>query len=486
LPDGADSGPRALAWRSDQSATLTWAQARAKDGPAHDQLYAWQAPFAREAEVFAEVEGRVVRALWGRPDLAVLEVRPPDGGLTRSIVFDPGRVGQTIVTGRALPQHRDQRLLTTEGPEGSERLALSIAGFPLVLEDPGSSANGRILEWHSHGGASKVIHEFATGGQIQRIAAVLDSGAGTALAWRESSAQPPNLFLLDAARRTAKRLTDFGDPAPAYAGMRMVPLAYRRNDGIPLAAKLYLPAAVDKTAPRPLATVLWAYPVTRAAEPDTGARRDDEARFVRPGGVDPLLLTASGYAVLIADMPLVPAKGGEVENYTDQLVANSAAAIEASVASGWVDRNRVAVAGHSFGAGMAVSLLGSADLFATGIALSGAYNRTLTPFGFQTERRSLWEAPDLYHQASPFLRADAIDEPLLLIHGMQDTNSGASPMQSERLFAALRGLGKQARLVLLPGEGHAYTARESVFHTMYEIERWLARHLGPPAGRAPS
>ena len=204
------------------------------------------------------------------------------------------------------------------------------------------------------------------------------------------------------------------------------------------------------------------------------------AGFVRPDGFGDveLYLLTQGYAVLSVDMPVV-AEGGEgtLDGHVPQVVANAAAALDAAAATGLVDRERAAVLGWSFGAAMAANLLAHSDLFDAGVAISGAYNRTLTPFGFQTERRSFWEAPDEYMAISPFVYADRIDEPLLLLHGGADSNSGTLPMQSERMFDALKGHGATARYVLLPHEGHEYRSRESLEHVLWEITTWLTRHV---------
>ena len=208
--------------------------------------------------------------------------------------------------------------------------------------------------------------------------------------------------------------------------------------------------------------------------------------FVRPTGFDdlPLLLTARGYAVFEADMPIFGSDSSPPnDTHVPQLVANAEAAIAQLVEIGVASRDRVAIGGHSYGAAMAANLLAHSDLFRTGIALSGAYNRTLTPFGFQaSERRSFWEAPEAYLAMSPFVHADQINEPILLVHGAADNNSGTLPMQSERLYSALSGLGGKARFVLLPFEGHQYRARESLMHLMWEMDRWLRIHLQERAG----
>lgn len=122
---------------------------------------------------------------------------------------------------------------------------------------------------------------------------------------------------------------------------------------------------------------------------------------------------------------------------------------------------------------MTANLLAHSDLFRAGIARSGAYNRTLTPFGFQSERRTFWEAPEMYAKVSPFWYADKIKEPILLIHGEADNNQGTFPIQSERMFAAIRGNGGTARLVMLPLEAHGYAAKESTEHTLFEMVQWF-------------
>ncbi len=465
---GISQGPRSIAWRSDVPATLVWAEA---DGDA-DRLFSLSVPFAGPPREMGRVEGRYVRSYWANADLAVLAVRPAEGGQVE-LTFDPGAENGGIVEGTDLLAP-GQRLLTEARAGGHEVLALSESGMPLVLDSGDGATPDRILAMNPASGEMRAALTLpAAAGQ--RIAEIVDPRRGHALAWRESAGTPPNLYFLDAATRSARPLTRLRDPAPAFAGMTSIPLRYERADGVALSATLYLPAAVAGDNARPLPTLFWAYPVFRDEAPVPLATAGPGNRFVRPRGFDPLLLTADGYAVLVATMPVVETADGP--GFVEQIVGNSRAAIAAAADTGWVDPERVAAAGHSFGAGMVANLLAHSDLFASGIALSGAYNRTLTPFGFQTERRTLWDAEEKYLALSPLLQADQIEEPLLLVHGLADPNSGTLPMQSERLFAALRGLGKPARLVLLPAEGHQYTARESVLHVLWEMENWLARTL---------
>lgn len=186
-----------------------------------------------------------------------------------------------------------------------------------------------------------------------------------------------------------------------------------------------------------------------------------------------------GYVVVDdAAFPII-GEGDDEPNDTflKQLVANGKAAIDAVDEMGYIDRNRVGVGGHSYGAFMTANLLAHSDLFAAGIARSGAYNRTLTPFGFQSEERNYWEAPDIYNTMSPFMNAEKVDEPILLVHGQADNNSGTYPLQSERYFNALKGLGATARLVMLPKESHGYAAKESILHVLWEQDQWLEKYV---------
>jgi dipeptidyl aminopeptidase/acylaminoacyl peptidase len=226
--------------------------------------------------------------------------------------------------------------------------------------------------------------------------------------------------------------------------------------------------------------LVWAYPQEYASADAAGQVRTSPHSFDRIGWWSPLIWLVRGYAVMDDPaMPIVADSGGQPnDTFLPQLTSSARAAVDYAVSRGIADPDRIAVGGHSYGAFMAANLLAHTDLFATGIARSGAYNRTLTPFGFQSEERSLWEAPDVYFRMSPFMHADSIDEPMLMVHGEEDTNSGTYPIQSERLFEALKGLGGTARLVMLPLEGHGYRARESVLHLLWETDRWLQRHLG--------
>ncbi|HUF03988.1 MAG TPA: prolyl oligopeptidase family serine peptidase [Aridibacter sp.] len=300
---------------------------------------------------------------------------------------------------------------------------------------------------------------------------------------RETETEPPNLIFnfrcpegetciaLD-----SKQITDFKDPTPQLRGIKKQLVKYKRPDGVDLSFTLYLPP--DYKAGTKLPTIVWAYPLEYTDAATAGQVTGSTNRFTSIGGYSHLFFVLKGYAVLDdATMPIVGDPLTVNDTFIEQLVASAKAAIDKGSEMGVVDPNRVGVGGHSYGAFMTAHLLAQSDLFNAGIARSGAYNRTLTPFGFQSERRSFWEAPEVYFKLSPFMAANKINEPILMIHGEADNNSGTFPMQSERMFAAIQGNGGTARLVMLPLESHGYAARESIEHTLWEMFNWMDKYV---------
>ena len=256
-------------------------------------------------------------------------------------------------------------------------------------------------------------------------------------------------------------------------------IKYKREDGVELSGTLYLPVDYDKEKKDKMPMILWAYPTEFKDKSSAGQNTKNPNKFTYPYYGSMIYWVTRDYVVLDgASFPII-GEGDEQPNdsFRKQLVANAKAAIDAVDELGYIDRRRVAVGGHSYGAFMVANLLSHSDLFAAGIARSGAYNRTLTPFGFQSEERNYWEAPEIYYTMSPFMHAEKMKYPLLLIHGEADNNSGTYPMQSERYFNALKGLGATARLVMLPKESHGYQAKESILHLLWEQDQWLEKHV---------
>jgi dipeptidyl aminopeptidase/acylaminoacyl peptidase len=313
-------------------------------------------------------------------------------------------------------------------------------------------------------------------GGLERFLSFIGAGYTKFLTRYESRTQPPNYFARETGKPDRKALTAFADPEPQLTGMKKELVRYMRPDGVALTGMLYLPADY-KTGVR-LPCLIWAYPLEYSDASTAGQVRGSPDAFTFFRGATPLFFVTQGYAVLMdATMPVIGDPETVNNTFVEQIVSSAKAAIDHLDSMGVIDRHRVCVSGHSYGAFMTVNLLAHSDLFAAGIARSGAYNRTLTPFGFQTERRSFWEAKDTYMNMSPFTFADKIKTPLLLIHGEADNNTGTFPIQSERLFQALKGTGGTARLVMLPCESHGYSARESVLDVLAESFEWADTYV---------
>ena len=296
----------------------------------------------------------------------------------------------------------------------------------------------------------------------------------------ESPVNYPNYYIRDInQKKKLVPLTDFENPFKSIEGIHKEVISYRRSDGVTLTGTLYLPADYDKEKKEKLPMIMWAYPTEYKDKNSAGQNTTNPNTFTYLSYGNPIYWVTRGYAVLDdAAFPIV-GEGEEQPNdsFVDQLVANAKAAIDAVSAMGYIDPDRVAVGGHSYGAFMTANLLTHSDLFAAGIARSGAYNRTLTPFGFQSEERSYWDAPEVYQSMSPFMHAAKMKTPMLIVHGEADNNSGTHTMQSERYFQALKSFGAPVRLVILPLESHGYAARENVLHLLWEQDQWLEKYV---------
>ena len=323
----------------------------------------------------------------------------------------------------------------------------------------------------------------------ERVVSLLDADGQRILTSRESPTEPANFFLRDLRKPAAGQLTaltKFAHPLPQLKDVNKELIRYKRADGVDLTATLYLPAGYDTKRDGPLPMLMWAYPREFASASAASQVTDSPYRFNAIGYWGPQALLAMGYAVLDGPtMPIVGENGKEAnDTYLPQLIASAQAAVDEVVKRGVADRERIAIGGHSYGAFMTGNLLAHTRLFRAGIARSGAYNRTLTPFGFQAEERNYWQAMDVYQTMSPFNYANKIKAPILMIHGEQDDNSGTFPIQSDRMFQALKGLGATARLVTLPNEAHAYRSRESIMHMLYETNLWMEKYVKNAPQRA--
>ncbi|EKY23445.1 peptidase, S9A/B/C family, catalytic domain protein [Brevundimonas diminuta 470-4] len=488
--DAVAPGPRSVQWRADADATLVWTEAQDGGDPRNaaevrDRVFMLRAPFNDRPQVLIDLKERYAGTTWGRHDVAIVNSRWFNTRHETRTLVDPSNpgAGRVLVDRNYQDRYNDPGSVMTEpNARGRSVMRFNADGSKVFVEGGGATREGQypfldLMDLKT--GASQRLWRSAQG-EYETVVGVLDENGRKLVTYRESRTDPANLRVRDLDGGVTQ-LTHFPDPAPQLAGVSRELITYTRDDGVELSGTLYLPAGYDKDRDGPLPLLMWAYPAEFTDAAVAGQVVDTDNRFVRPGGSSHLFLLTQGYAILDnPTMPIIGRDGAEPnDTYIEQLSASAKAAVDAVVARGVADRDRIAVGGHSYGAFMTANLLAHTDLFRTGIARSGAYNRTLTPFGFQAEQRSYWEATDTYNAMSPFTYANKINEPILLIHGEEDDNSGTFPVQTERFYAALKGNGATARYVVLPLEAHGYRARESVGHTLYEMGAWLDRWMKP-------
>ncbi len=487
--DAVPKGPRAFGWRQDAPATVYWVEAQddgdpAKSTPVRDKVWMLAAPFDRDAKMLCNLALRFDSIYWADDKLALVSERwwktrqervwvvdPSSPQKQPHLLFDISTENRYHYPGSPL-----MRLLAN----GARVLRRNPKGNAIYLKGQGASPQGTfpfLDEFQLNSGQSKRLWQCKPP-YYETMVDLLTDDASKLLTRRESNDEQPNYYLWDLKKNSVKQITHFPHPYPQLKNIKKELIRYKRKDGVDLTATLYLPP--DYSPSKGLLPVLmWAYPQEFKNADFAGQVTDSPYRFLRINWASPLFWLVRGYAILDDPaMPIVGEKDQEPnDTYIEQLVASAQAAVDELVRRGIADPERIAIGGHSYGAFMVANLLSHSDLFKAGIARSGAYNRTLTPFGFQAEERTLWQAKDTYVKMSPFLCADSLRAPILLIHGEADNNTGTFPMQSERYFNALKGLGKTARLVILPHESHGYRARESVMHMLWEMDTWLERWL---------
>lgn len=465
LPESA----RAPGWHAGELATLAWVER--KDGV--DRLVYLRAPYTDEpSEAFA-LPHRFSGLRWLATSRTALvsdyDAAAQETALWRVAVGqtdEPQLVSRNSSAFSAVPLTETNRL-------GQSVVVEFDGGFYLRGTEAGNQSRRNFLEHVSLETGER--RRVWTGAEeaYENLLGLLETDASVLLTRYESRSTTPNYFIRHAEGRIP--LTDHAHPAPLLRNARFMRLEYQRKDGLALAASLYLPPDYKGLERLPL--VVWAYP-RRVSSGGTDAIVAPPAKFMNFERAFRLFFLLRGYAVLDdVSMPIVGENANANDTFIAQIIDNAEAAIEAAASTGFIARERVGVAGHSYGAFMVANLLAHSDLFSAGVALSGAYNRTLTPFGFQTERRTLWEAPGTYLAMSPLLYSHQIAAPMLLVHGLNDDNAGTSPLQSTEFYQAIRGNGGEAELLLLPWEGHSYRARESVFKTAARMLQWFDRHL---------
>lgn len=492
LPQGfmaERTGPRDHGWRSDLPSTIYWAEALDGGDPAveveyRDAIYQLKAPFLDDKEMLFKTKLRFNSIMWGDESLAIGVDYWWNTRMMRMTAIDPSSPGSepVLLSERNYQDaYHDPGFPVMERNEFGRSVVLNDNGNVYMMGD-GWSDEGKhpfIDKWNIESGEKTRLYQAENNDMLEDLATAIDMKKGIILTRLESKNKFPNYYLRNINTGSLTAVTNNENPFKAIQDVHKEVITYNRADGLELSATLYLPVGYDINKKEKMPMLMWAYPREYKDKSSASQVRQSSNEFTYPYYGSPIYWVNRGYVVLDdAAFPII-GEGDEEPNdsFREQLVANGRAAIDAVDSLGYIDRNRVGVGGHSYGAFMVANLLSHSNDYAAGIARSGAYNRTLTPFGFQSEERNYWEAPDVYYKMSPFMHADKMKTPLLLVHGEADNNSGTYPMQSERYFNALKGLGATVRLVMLPKESHGYAARESIMHMLWEQDQWLEKYV---------
>lgn len=482
---GVETGRRDVEWRPTAPATLMWLEAL--DGgdpktkvPHRDKLMALAAPFTAQPTEVLKTEHRAVRLLFGDGGMAFVSDYDRDTRFIttkRLYLDDPGAEVKVVWKRSTQDRYGDPGApILKRLPTGG--VVMTQSGDYVFLRSVGATPKGdRPFLARMNTKTFEKEEIFRAGDEgYESVEALLSDDGSKFLTSYENPATPPNLMIRTRGSNERKALTSFVDPTPQLRQIKQQLVTYKRADGVQLSFTLFLPPGYKEGTRLP--TILYAYPLEYNDADTAGQIGGSTQRFIQPRGASHLMLLMAGYAILNnATIPIVGDPETVNNTYIEQLVAGAQAAIDKAVEMGVTDRDRVGATGHSYGGFMTANLLAHCDLFRAGVARSGAYNRTLTPFGFQSERRTFWEARDTYMKMSPFTYADKIKEPILLIHGEADNNQGTFPVQSERLYQAIRGNGGTVRLVMLPHESHGYAAKESLEHVQWETVAWFDKYL---------
>ena len=482
------TGKRDFSWRNDKPATLTYTMALDGGDPENkvafrDEIFQLEAPFNQEGSSMLKTINRAYDIEWGTNEVAIAHDYWWNTRNTKSYIFNPSDASQKPIL---LSDRNYQDSYSDPGNFITERNSMGSSVLTIVKDNVFAIGDGYTEEGqfpfvdqlNLKTQKKNRIYQSEYTDKVEDLRNY-DPKKNELLVRIESPKEYPNYYFRNVNNRQLTQITNFENPFKSIQNVHKEVINYKRDDGLDLSGTLYLPVGYDKEKKEKMPMILWAYPTEFKDKSSAGQSTQNPNEFTYPYYGSMIYWVTRGYVILDdASFPIV-GEGDEEPNDTfrEQLVANAKAAINAVDNLGYIDRDRVAVGGHSYGAFMVANLLSHSNLFAAGIARSGAYNRTLTPFGFQSEQRSYWEAPEIYYSMSPFMHAEKMNQPLLLVHGEADNNSGTYPMQSERYFNALKGLGATVRLVILPKESHGYRSKESILHLLWEQDEWLEKHL---------
>ena len=492
LPKGfmaTKKGKRSILWRSDLPSSLRYIEALDGGDPSvevdyRDKLMNWDAPFDKNPEFLIQTINRINSINWGNENFAIVRDIWWNNRNTKTYLFNPSN---SKVKPKIISDRNYQDIYSNPGSYVTKRndfnrSVLLIENNNLFRIADGFSKEGQfpyIEKLNINDLSTTKIYKSNFETKFENILD-FDFEKNQLFVRIESKQDFPNYYFRKLSKNNnLDQITFFKNPFESLKKVSKQTITYKREDGLDLSGVLYLPPGYDKTKPERKPMILWAYPREYKDKNSASQKTNNPNRFIYPSWASPIYWVTQGYVLLDrASFPIIGEKDVEPnDSFRKQLVSNAKAAIDELDKRGYIDPNKVAVGGHSYGAFMVANLLSHSNLFSAGIARSGAYNRTLTPFGFQSEERTYWEAPEVYYSMSPFMHADKMKTPLLLIHGEADNNSGTYPMQSKRYFNALKGLGATVRLVMFPKESHGYRAKETILHLLWEQDQWLEKYL---------
>jgi len=488
--DNVQNVPRRFEWKDDEAATIVYAMPLdsgliKKAVPFHDVLMAVAAPFTEAPRELFKTAARFSNISWGNETLALVTEVLRTKQRYKVSIYNHKAGSLTTLYERSLTDAYSNlgNPVTQKNKFGKSVIATVNNGRSVLMNNTTGASDKGDLPYLSIYNLDTKANEIIWRSKedcFEYVVEVLDASALKIITRRETEKEVPNYYLKSLQTNTSVAITNFSNPYASMEGVSKQKIKYKRADGVDLTGDLYLPKGYNKEKDGPLPTLLWAYPREFTSAADASQIRGNQHKFTLLSWGSPVFYVTQGYAILDnAEMPIVATSPDKKPNddFVNQLILNANAAIDKLVSMGVSDRNKMAIGGHSYGAFMTANLLAHSNLFKAGIARSGAYNRTLTPFGFQNEDRTFWQAPQLYLDMSPFAHANKIKTPILLTHGEMDDNTGTFPINSERLYAAIKGHGGTVRFVYMPYEAHGYRGNENVLHLLYEQGRWLDTYL---------
>ena len=491
LPKGfmaVRKGKRNFSWRNDKPSSVYYSIALDEGDPENkvsfrDEIFQLDAPFQGAPLSLIKTENRYYKILWCNDSVAVANDYWWKNRNTKSYLFNPLNPSDEpqIISDRNYQDRYSDPGDFVENRNQYGRYVLALKNGKIFFLGDGFTEQGQfpfLDQLNINTLEKKRLYESEYTDRMETLQRY-DIGKDELLVRIQSPTDYPNYYFRYLDKNKLDQITQFDNPFKGLQNVYKDVIKYKREDGLDLSATLYLPADYNQNIKEKLPMIMWAYPREFKDRSSASQTTQNPNKFTYPYWGSPIYWLTKGYAILDnVSFPILGIEDNEPnDDFRNQLVANAKAAIDAVDSMGFINKERVAIGGHSYGAFMVANLLSHSNLFAAGIARSGAYNRTLTPFGFQSEERNYWEAPEIYYQMSPFMHADKIKTPILLIHGEADNNSGTYPLQSQRYFNALKGLGVTTRLVILPKESHGYRAKESILHLLWEQDQWLEKYI---------